>query len=55
MADRLRMESCAHSLVNEGKSLMLYCPSSALRGGPTLTLGSPAIRSPPNRPRCSPA
>ena len=23
--------------------------------GPTLTLGSPAIRSPPNRPRCSPA
>jgi hypothetical protein len=30
VADRLRMESCAHSLVNEGKSLMLYCPSSAL-------------------------
>lgn len=30
VADRLRMESCAHSLTAEGKSLMLYCPSSSL-------------------------
>ena len=30
VSDRLNMESSLHSLLHEGKSLMLYCPASAL-------------------------
>jgi len=30
VSDRLHMESSVHSLLHEGKSLMLYCPASAL-------------------------